>query len=368
MNALTHTTSMTSVFEHSEFRSHENVVFIRDTATGLSAIIAVHDTTLGPALGGCRIWPYQNSGDALTDALRLSHGMTYKNALAGLELGGGKAVIIADPRKDKTPELMGAFGRHVERLSGSYITAEDVGVSPTDMEAVARRTSHVRGTVATGLGDPSPYTALGVFVGIKAAARHVFGSDDLAGRTVSVQGLGHVGGDVAAQLYHAGARLVVSDIHAPAVDRAVDAFEAIAVDPSDAHAVEVDIFAPCALGAGLNASTIPQIKAQIVAGAANNQLQTPADGKALQQRGILYAPDYAINAGGVISIALATPGDNDATVREKTVAIGETLLEIFRRAAQEGRTPEQVAATLAEERLSKGRQRLEHVAQRSSNK
>lgn len=361
MNALTHSTSMTSVFEHPEFQGHENVVFIRDKATSLSAIIVIHDTTMGPALGGCRIWPYQNSGDALTDALRLSRGMTYKNALAGLELGGGKAVIIADPRKDKTPELMEAFGNHVERLSGSYITAEDVGVSPEDMEAVARRTNHVRGTVATGLGDPSPYTALGVFIGIKAAARHVFGSDDLSGRTVSVQGLGHVGGDVAAQLHGAGAKLIVSDIHAPTVERVVESFGAIAVDPSDAHAVEADIFAPCALGAGLNASTIPQIRARIVAGAANNQLQTPADGEALRKRGILYAPDYALNAGGVISIALATPGGNDASVREKTVAIGDTLLEIFGRADREGRTPEQIADTLAEERLSESRQRLEPV-------
>lgn len=357
MNALTQTTSMTSVFEHPEFQDHENVVFIRDKTTGLFAIIAVHDTTLGPGLGGCRIWPYRNSGDALTDALRLSRGMTYKNALAGLELGGGKAVIIADPRQDKTPELMEAFGRHVDRLSGSYITAEDVGVSPDDMEAVARETAHVRGTVTTGLGDPSPYTALGVFVGVKAAARHVFGSDELAGRTVSIQGLGHVGGDVAAQLYRAGAKLVVSDIHKPTVEKAVESFGAIAVNPSDAHAAEADIFAPCALGAGLNASTIPQIRAKIVAGAANNQLQIPADGEALRKRGILYAPDYAINAGGVISIALASPGGNDATVREKTVAIGDTLLEIFARADREGRTPEQVAGTLAEERLSEGRQR-----------
>ncbi|QFT29973.1 Leucine dehydrogenase [Labrenzia sp. THAF82] len=355
MNALHTSVHHSAVFDHPEMGEHENIVFVQDKETGLNAIIAVHDTTLGPALGGCRVWPYDNPADALTDALRLSRGMTYKNALAGLDLGGGKAVIIADPRKHKSVELMEAFGLHVDRLSGTYVTAEDVGVSPEDMEAVARFTEHVRGTSATGLGDPSPYTALGVFQGIKASARHVFGNDDLSGRTVSVQGLGHVGFDVARQLHNAGASLVVSDIHAPAVLKAIDAFGATAVDPAEAHMAEVDIFAPCALGAGLNARTIPQIKAKVVAGAANNQLQTPADGIALKKRGILYAPDYAINAGGVISIALASPGEDDQVVREKTVAIGDTLSAIFKRAETENSTPEQVADTMAEERLAKAR-------------
>ncbi len=355
MNALHKTFHHSAVFDHPELGSHEDIVFVQDKATGLRAIIAVHDTTLGPALGGCRVWPYENPSDALTDALRLSRGMTYKNALAGLDLGGGKAVIIADPRKDKTPEMMEAFGRHVDRLSGTYITAEDVGVSPEDMEAVARQTAHVRGTKATGLGDPSPYTALGVFEGIKASAKHVFGSSDLEGKVVSVQGLGHVGYDVARQLYHAGAKLIVSDIHAPAVLKAIETFGATAVDPGEAHMVEADIFTPCALGAGLNARTIPHIRAKIVAGAANNQLQTPADGDALKKRGILYAPDYAINAGGVISIAIAAPGSGDAMVREKTIAIGETLAAIYERADREGTTPERVADAMAEERLAKGR-------------
>ncbi|TYC75920.1 Glu/Leu/Phe/Val dehydrogenase [Stappia sp. BW2] len=353
MNALHKSVDHSAVFDHPEMGDHEDIVFVQDKATGLKAIIAVHDTTLGPALGGCRVWPYEHPADALMDALRLSRGMTYKNALAGLDLGGGKAVIIADPRRDKSEALMEAFGRHVERLSGTYITAEDVGVSPDDMEAVARQTEHVRGTKATGLGDPSPYTALGVFEGIKASAKFVFGSSDLSGKTVSVQGLGHVGFDVARQLHEAGARLIVSDIHAPAVLRAIDAFGATAVDPAEAHMVEADIFVPCALGAGLNARTVPQIQAKIVAGAANNQLQTPADGVALKKRGILYAPDYAINAGGVISIALATANSGDNIVRDKTIAIGETLARIFDRAAQEGTTPEHVADTMAEERLAK---------------
>lgn len=355
MNALHSSVHHSAVFDHPEHAAHENIVFAQDRETGLKAIIAVHDTRLGPALGGCRMWPYSSPQDALNDACRLSRGMTYKNALAGLKLGGGKAVIIADPRKDKSARLMEAFGRHVDRLCGTYITAEDVGVSPADMEAVARQTDHVRGTRATGLGDPSPYTALGVFAGIQASAKHVFGSADLDGKTVSIQGLGHVGQDVAAHLHTAGARLVVSDIHAPAVQQARDAFGASVAEPCDAHRVEADIFVPCALGAGLNAQTIPQIQARIVAGAANNQLQTPADGIALKKRGILYAPDYAINAGGVISIALATPGGNDLAVREKTLAIADTLAGIYKRADRNQMTPEQVADKVAEERLSKFR-------------
>lgn len=353
MNAVSKTISPSTVFDHTEFADHEDVVFVRDQATGLKAIIAVHDTSCGPALGGCRVWPYETADAALTDALRLSRGMSYKNALAGLDLGGGKAVIIADPRKDKTPEMMEAFGRHVERLSGTYITAEDVGVSPDDMEAVARHTRHVRGTMATGLGDPSPYTALGVFAGLKAAAAHVHGSPDLSGKTVSVLGLGHVGYALCQMLHEAGAKLIVSDIHAPAVLRALDEFDCQAVEPSEAHRIEADIFAPCALGGILNSRTIPQLSAKIVAGAANNQLQTPQDGKLLRDRGILYAPDYAINAGGVISIALATPGAGEDRVRAKTLAIADTLTEIFKRADAENDTPERIADRMAEERLGK---------------
>lgn len=355
MNAMHTSVHHSAVFDHPEMGGHENVVFVQDPNTGLKAIIAVHDTTLGPALGGCRIWPYDTPHDALNDALRLSRGMTYKNSLAGLALGGGKAVIIADPRKDKSAELMEAFGKHVERLSGTYITAEDVGVSPEDMDAVARHTDHVRGTQSTGLGDPSPYTALGVFEGIKASVKHVFGNASLKGLTISVQGLGHVGFDVARQLHEAGAKMIVSDIHAPAVLKAIEAFGATAVDPAEAHMVDADVFAPCALGAGLNARTIPQIQARIVAGAANNQLQTPADGISLKNRGILYAPDYAINAGGVISIALANPGGNDQAVREKTIGIGQTLSKIFDRAQRENAAPEQIADRMAEERLAAAR-------------
>ncbi|MBO0347007.1 Glu/Leu/Phe/Val dehydrogenase [Roseibium sp. CAU 1637] len=353
MNALSSHAVPTGVFDHPEFRNHESVCFVSDPATGLKAIIAIHDTTLGPSLGGCRVWPYASGAEALTDALRLSRGMTYKNALAGLDLGGGKAVILADPRKDKTSDMMRAFGSYVERLSGSYITAEDVGVSPSDMEAVAERTAHVRGTRDTGLGDPSPYTALGVFVGIQAAARHALGSADLDGLSVSVQGLGHVGFDLCGRLQAAGAKLIVSDIHAPSVEKAIEVFGATAVPAAQAHQVQADIFAPCALGGGLNSETIPALKAGIVAGAANNQLMTAEDGLALKARGILYAPDYAINAGGVISIALSRPGESDALVVEQTQAIGATLTRIFERAAAENLTPEVVADRMAEERLAK---------------
>ncbi|MTI00082.1 Glu/Leu/Phe/Val dehydrogenase dimerization domain-containing protein [Roseibium sp. RKSG952] len=351
MNAITKPRQATAVFDHPEFDDHEDVMFIRDRATGLSAIVAVHSTALGPALGGCRVWPYAHPTEALQDALRLSKGMTYKNALAGLDLGGGKAVIIADSGKDKTEAMMEAFGAHVDRLNGTYITAEDVGVTTDDMDAVARRTTHVRGTSAIGLGDPSPYTALGVFEGIKAAARHVYGTDDLSQRTVSVQGLGHVGFDVARHLHEAGARLILSDIRDAQVDNARSRFGAEAVSPDQAHAVDADIFAPCALGAGLNHRTIPDIKARIVAGAANNQLETAQDGVSLKERGILYAPDYAINAGGVISIALATEKGHETEVRAKTLQIGATLTEIFNRALGKDETPETVADEMAEERL-----------------
>lgn len=346
------TVSEPSVFEHPEFKDHEQVVFGFDAATGLRTIIAVHDTRLGPALGGCRMWAYKSDAQALTDALRLSRGMTYKNSLAGLDLGGGKAVIIADPRTEKTAGMLAAFGRQVDRLGGSYITAEDVGISSDDMEIVAGETRHARGTKATGLGDPSPYTALGVFVGLTAAVAHHFGSDRLSGRTVAIQGLGHVGMYLAEHLHNAGAKLVVADIHAPSIERAVSEFGARSVDPKEIHTVAADVFAPCALGAGLNDGTIPELGAPVVAGAANNQLAEERHGVELKKRGILYAPDYAINAGGVISIALAKPGTDDAKVRDKVIAIGQTLTHIFERAAALDLPTHTVADQIAEERLA----------------
>ena len=355
MNAPTREPSAATAFDHPEFDDHEQVLFCRDSASGLSAIIALHDTRLGPAAGGCRMWNYASSGEALTDVLRLSRGMTYKNALIGLDYGGGKSVIIGDPRRGKTEAKLEAFGRFIERLGGNYITAEDVGIGSDDMEVIARTTGYALGTASRGLGDPSPFTAYGVFLGIKAAAKHVFGTEDLQGRRVSVQGLGHVGFALARHLGDAGARLIVSDIHAPAIERAVAELGATRVDPDEAHAADADIFAPCALGGGLNATTIPEIRARIVAGAANNQLATDSDGDALVNRGILYAPDYAINAGGVAAVLMPCDGaDRDAVLR-RIESIGDTLATIFARAQATGQSTAAVADGLAEERLDRTR-------------
>jgi leucine dehydrogenase len=342
---------------HAGYRDHERIVALRDENAGLTGFIAIHDTTLGPAMGGCRMWDYADAASALTDALRLSAGMTAKNALANLDFGGGKAVILGDPRKDKTPEMFRALGRAIEALGGRYITAEDVGVTTADMDFTAEATGHVRGTSASGLGDPSPYTALGVYHGILAAISHRFGANRLAGLTVSLKGLGSVGFRLAEKLHDAGARLIVSDIDPAAVARAAEAFGAASVDAGEAHRVAADIFAPCALGGGLNAETIPQIRAAIVAGAANNQLASEADADRLHRRNILYAPDFAINAGGVIAIALGLPGVPESRIIEKAEAIGVTLNAIFARARAENRATAHIAGQLVEERLGAERAR-----------
>ncbi|MBK1624536.1 Glu/Leu/Phe/Val family dehydrogenase [Afifella marina] len=337
---------------HPAFDGHEEVVRIEDEATGLAGYIAIHDTTLGPSLGGCRVWRYADEHAALEDVLRLSRGMTYKTALAGLNLGGGKAVIILAPGVPKTPALFEAFGAAIENLSGRYITAEDVGTAPADMADVARATKHVRGTPASGVADPSPHTALGVFHGILAAVEYRFASSSLEGIRVAIQGLGHVGWRLAEKLHEAGADLLVSDIDEKALARAEEAWGALAVPPAEIHAAPVDLFAPCALGAGLNRTTIPQIRAAIVAGAANNQLAEADDAGRLLQRGILYAPDYAINAGGVVALALAGAGHSQTETRDKVEAIGATLASIFARAAEERTTTAAIADRLAEERLT----------------
>ncbi len=336
--------------DHPEYRDHERVIFGNDPETGLSTIIAVHDTRLGPAMGGCRMWPYDSLEDALNDALRLSHGMTYKNAVAGLDFGGGKAVILGHPGKHKTPELLASFGRHVDQLGGSYITGEDVGLTPADMEVIARETEHVRGTSQTRRGDPSPYTALGVYHGIVAALDHAFADGDPRGRIVSVQGLGNVGFALARLLHQAGAKLVVSDINAEVVRRAVQEFGAETVDTEYAHRVRADVFAPCALGSILNDDTIADLEAPIVAGAANNQLAEVRHGVALMERSILYAPDYVINAGGVICLA----GDqvSDTALETNVRGIGRTLATIFAQAESEGKTTTGIADRIAEERLA----------------
>jgi leucine dehydrogenase len=348
-----------TVFKHPEFDGHEIVAYHSDPASGLRAIIAVHNTRLGKGLGGCRMWPYADEGEALTDVLRLSRGMTYKAALAGLPQGGGKSVILGDPRRDKTPEMMRAMGRFVDTLGGKYVVAEDSGTSVPDIRLMAEHTRHVGGlTDATAqasgrTGDPSPATAYGVFVGIKAAVRWRLRHEDLRGLRVTIQGVGNVGYRLAKHLHEAGAKLWVTDIHAPAVERCVKEFGATAVAMDEIFAVPADVFAPCALGAIVNDRTLPQFKAPIIAGAANNQLAESRHGRALMERGILYAPDYVINAGGIIDIYYEGPDYREDKVREHLERIGGTLATVFKRAQEEKRPTGEVADRMAEERFRK---------------
>jgi leucine dehydrogenase len=344
------------VFLHPEFDAHETVSFCSDAEAGLRAIIAVHNTNLGASLGGCRMWPYASEAEALTDVLRLSRGMTYKAALAGLPQGGGKSVIIGDPRRDKTPALFHAMGEAVQGAGGAYWIAEDSGTSVDDLRLVAERTRYVGGLADAAVqaaghdGDPSPSTARGVYIGIRAAALHALQRDDLRGLRVAVQGLGHVGYRLAQMLAADGVQLWVADLYAPAVARCVSEFGAIAIDTEQIHALDVDVFAPCALGAGLNARTIPQLRARIVAGAANNQLaRAEIDGAALAARGIVYAPDYCINAGGIIDIHYQGRGYQSAAVEAHLQRIGATLTTIFERAAAEQMPTHQIADRMAEE-------------------
>ena len=340
-----------SLFSHPEFDNHEQVVFCHDADAGLKAIIAIHNTNLGPALGGCRMWAYESEEAALTDALRLSKGMTYKSALAGLQLGGGKAVIIADPRKDKSDRLLRALGRFVQSLGGRYITAEDVGIKVRDVELIGQATDHVAGIPAKGSGDPSPATAYGVFMGIRAAVSHKLGRDDMQGLRVAVQGLGNVGYHLCRYLAGDGAELLVADINAEAVERAVREFDAKAVPADRIHAEAVEVYAPCALGAVINDRSLPEIQAAVVAGSANNQLAEPRHGQALAQAGKLYAPDYVINAGGVINISHERGGYNEVKAFAQVARIGETLSEIFKLAEAKGICTAEAADRLAEARF-----------------
>lgn len=339
------------VFSHPDFAGHQAINYVCDEQTGLKAIIAVHDTTLGPALGGCRRWTYGNEVAALKDVLRLSRGMTLKNAVAGLDLGGGKAVILSDGR-DPTPDMWRAFGRAVNRLGGDYITAEDVGTGQSAVDCIAETTAHVRGTSANGLGDPSPYTAYGVYAGIKAAARHALSADSLDGLVVAVQGTGNVGAEVARLVHDEGARLILADIRTEIVTELAAGLGADIVPVDAIHASKADIFVPCALGGGLNARTIPELKARVVAGAANNQLDTVEDAARLSRRKLLYAPDFVINAGGVISIALAGQFATADAMRARVAELGTVLSEIFDAAAQSGSTTHDIATQMAEARLA----------------
>lgn len=347
------------LFTHHEFDNHEQVVFCHDKASGLKAIIAIHNTHRGPALGGCRMYPYASEAEALNDVLRLSRGMTYKSAIANLPLGGGKSVIIGDPRSEKTPELIRAMGQAVERLGGRYIVAEDSGTSVADMLLISEVTRHVSGIAekcdADGncrSGDPSPITARGVFVGIQAAVRHQLGRESLEGVRVAIQGVGNVGYHLAKQLHAAGARLWVSDINHDAVQRMVDELGAVAVAREEIYDQAVDLFAPCAMGAILNDATISRLRASIVAGSANNQLAEKRHGKALMEKGILYAPDYVINAGGVIDVCYERMAMDQQQIVQQVDAIGDTLLEIFHRAERQHQPTDVLADRLAEERFT----------------
>jgi len=341
------------IFQYMEKYDYEQLLFCQDRVSGLKAIICIHDTTLGPALGGTRMWTYESEDEAIEDALRLAKGMTYKNAAAGLSLGGGKAVIIGDPRRDKSEAMFRAFGRFIQGLNGRYITAEDVGTTVADMDIIHEETDYVTGISPSfgSSGNPSPVTAFGVYRGMKAAAKEAFGTDSLSGKTIAVQGVGNVAYNLCKYLYEEGAMLIVTDIHKESVQRAVDEFGARAVDPQDIYGVQCDIYAPCALGATVNDQTIPLMKAKVIAGAANNQLKEARHGDTLHERGIIYAPDYVINAGGVINVADELYGYNRERALKKVEAVYENIekvLEISKRDA----IPTYLAADrLAEERI-----------------
>jgi leucine dehydrogenase len=338
------------IFDRIAEMGHEQLVLCSDPSAGYRGIIAVHSTTLGPALGGTRFWNYASDEDAIVDALRLARGMTYKNAVAGLNLGGGKSVIIGDNRTQNREMIFRAHGRFVESLGGRYITAEDVGTSTSDMEFVHMDTDYVTG-LAGKSGDPSPVTAQGVFRAIQASAKFHWGSDDLAGKTVAIQGCGHVGYSLAALLHGAGAKLVVTDIDAERVKRVVKDFGARAVSSEEIYGVKADIFAPCAMGGVINDETIPRLQVEIVAGSANNQLLDERHGDALDERGILYAPDYVANAGGVINVYSELAGWDAARALRKADDIYSTTLGVFEISRTEGIPTYEAADRLAERRL-----------------
>jgi glutamate dehydrogenase/leucine dehydrogenase len=352
-----------SVFEQlgAEF---EEVVFLHDPPTGLRAIVAVHSTVLGPALGGTRCHPFASDDEALADVLRLARAMTYKAAAAGLDLGGGKAVIIGDPRTVKTEELLRTYGRFIEDLSGRYITAEDVGTTQADMDLIRRETRHAGGASRSlgGSGDPSVLTAYGIYLGMRAAAREAWGDPSLAGKRVAIQGVGKVGSRLLGHLVESGASVVVADVDASAAQRAAAEHGAEVVDAGAIHGVECDVLAPCALGGALNDRTIPELRCSVVCGAANNQLERPEHASALAARGILYAPDYVVNAGGITNISEEfRPGGYDPERARRSVErIEANLTRVFAAARERGITPAEAADRIAEERLHAGRrQRLE---------
>jgi len=342
-----------SIFEQMASYEHEQLIFCMEPRAGLRAIIAIHDTTLGPALGGVRMWMYSSEQEAIEDSLRLSRAMTYKAAVAGLNLGGGKAVIIGDPRTQKSEMLFRAFGRFVETLGGRYITAEDVGTTVADMEWIRMETRYVTGVLGKS-GDPSPFTAHGVYWGMKACAKVAFGSDSLANRTVVVQGAGNVARHLVEYLVREGVRVYVSDVFPEKAQRLCHEVGGIPVEADAVYDIPCDIFSPNALGGMINEETIPRLQCAIVAGAANNPLRDEhADARRLHERGILYAPDYVINAGGLMNVAAELEGNYDPkAVMARTAHIYDTLLRVFRIANERGILPTEAAAAMAEERLA----------------
>lgn len=342
---------MSATWDLPDFDDHEAVHLFRDAESGLSAIIAVHSTHLGPAAGGVRFWHYADSTQAITDALRLSRGMSFKNAMAGLPMGGGKAVILADEARTKTPEMLRAFGRIIDSLGGRYVTAEDVGMTDDDMVVIRSETDHVSGLpVASGAagGDPGPYTALGVFLGVKAAAKRALGTDSLKDVHVAIQGIGSVGGGLAKLLAEEGARLTLADVNAERAAALAGEYGGEAVAADRILAVEADIVSPCALGAVLDAESIAALRCRAVAGGANNQLATPADGKRIHDRGILFAPDYVINAGGIINVGLEYLGQGDQEEVEARIAkIPERLEQVWRESEETGDPAADVADRIA---------------------
>ncbi|HSM31568.1 MAG TPA: Glu/Leu/Phe/Val dehydrogenase [Woeseiaceae bacterium] len=356
------------VFNHPEFDHHDSIHFFEHPASGLKAIIAIHSTALGPAAGGCRRWAYASDDLALTDVLRLSRGMTYKNAVAGLPFGGGKSVILAREHAPKSAALFEAFGRAVDSLQGRYITAEDVGISVDDMRVVRGQTPYVSGLPQSGAaagGDPSPWTALGVFRGIEAAAAARLGTESLEGIRIAVQGVGHVGVHLCKLLHDAGAKLIVADVNRDNLVSLCEEVPAEVVSPRDILFSDADVLSPCALGNVLNSETIPRIRAKIVAGAANNQLASVEDGARLTDRGILYAPDYVINAGGVISVAHEYLGKStEERVKSEVCRIPRRLQRIFADAESTARPTNVVADELAQQIVARGRQ--DETANRST--
>jgi len=348
-----------TLFDSPDFANHEGVHAVFDEKSGLKTIIAVHSTARGPAAGGCRMWPYASADQALTDALRLSQGMSYKNAMADLPLGGGKSVIIGDSRKDKTPALFEAFGRAVDGLGGQYWTAEDVGVSPSDLMQARKYTKYVAGLEghAAASGDPSPVTAEGVFRGVRLCVERAYGRD-LKGVTVAIQGVGHVGAYLAEKLHAAGAKLVITDVNDQALAEVSARTGARIVAPDAIFDVEAEVFAPCALGGAVNAQTLGRIKGRVVAGAANNQLATPEIGALLFERGLLYAPDYVINGGGIINVAAEIIGIETGAafdpdwVAAKLDRLTQTLGEVLDRSIAEKRPTHEVADEMAKARIA----------------